>query len=60
VVLQSTGIENNGGKVSAVSSAEFELEKLSIKLSGQILHLTEHTSDATSTQSGDGSDLVIR
>jgi hypothetical protein len=55
-VLQSTGIENNGRKISAVSSAELELEKSSIKLSGQILHLTEHTPDATLTPSGESSN----
>ena len=55
-VLQSTGIENNGRRVSAVSSAELGLEKSNIKLSGQILHLTEHT---TSIQSGESSDPIV-
>jgi len=54
--LQSPGIEKNGRKISAISSAELELEKSSIKLSGQILHPTEHTPDATLTPSGESSD----
>ena len=50
VVLQSTGIENNDRKIS-----ELELEKSSVKLSGQILHLMEHTLDATLTPFGESS-----
>jgi hypothetical protein len=42
-VLQSTGIDHNSRKVSAISAAELEVEKLNIILSGQVLHLALHS-----------------
>jgi len=41
-VLQSTGIDHNSRKVSAVGAAELEVDTSNIKLTGQVLHLTAH------------------
>jgi hypothetical protein len=44
------GIDHHGRKVSAVSSAELELEKSNIKLLGQILRLIKHRPDIISSK----------
>jgi hypothetical protein len=41
-VLQSTGIDHNSHRVSAVGAAELEVDTSNIKLIGQVLHLTTH------------------
>ena len=49
-IIQSTGIDNNSHKVSAISAAELEVDKSNIKLLGQVLHLTAHSTSPLLSQ----------